>query len=345
MRIVFGILIIIGAIVAVPSIWMAFGWFAGLLALAGFALVFFGTLALVVNWLGIGLIAAAIVGGWIFTPGARFVLPYMPVAQQYDADLRVAELEAQIATLKAPTNPAIAQPTAAPMAISPTPVALSNSGSWTPASKCSWLRANFPQTVAEIQALGIKLTGTSDLTRIRTHVYDLCGPSSTVYDGMIILGPAEGHSAEFSINVPLHGGVDTYGTAKCTGTKVELGAETDTYRCLSGKVTAVNATYWPWLDENPPVSGGVVADQVKSQTDDCIDPVELAKKNSWSYTGKPDKYGGLVVALKSDAELPTKWEAKGKTSIMESDTVRKMIAGSWTVYPPFTCRVTLGYSN
>lgn len=211
-----------------------------------------------------------------------------------------------------------------------------------PMTKCDWLRANFPQTTEAIQALGAQLAAV-DPSRIATHVFR-CTPETTVFDGFIVLGPNEGHTGLFNLDVPVGGAVDTYASATCSGQSQLLGSATDTVRCLSGTVTAERATYWPWLDENPPVSGGVTSSQSVAGT--CIDPTALAAQQGWTYTGSPDTYGGLVVTLASSATLPHDWESVGPAgSIKEFDVNREMSAGTHTIYPPYSCRVALGYSQ
>lgn len=214
-------------------------------------------------------------------------------------------------------------------------------GSDTSQTKCEWLRKNFPQTTEGIQALGAKLAGVVP-ERVRTHVHR-CTPTETVFDGLIILGPNEGYSGKFTIAVPANGAVDSYAKATYTGRHELLGAATDTTRAFDGKVTAVTATYWPWLDENPPVTGGESSALADTS---CVDPIALAAQQSWTYTGTPDQYGGLVVTLSKVDTLPADWEAVTQGhSIKEFDVDRTMSPGTWTVYPPYSCRVQLGYSQ
>jgi hypothetical protein len=227
---------------------------------------------------------------------------------------------------------------------------VNSSGVWTPAQKCTWLRENFPQTTAGVQALGAQLAGVP-VTRIATHGYR-CSPDSMAFDGFIVLGDAEGWGESFSLNVPVGGAVDAYQGANCTGRSDYIGPETDTLRCFDGSVTATRATYWPWLDEAPPTSGvsmsaGDLASNSASVTVDCVDPTDLARENGWNYSTQPDKYGGLQVTLTDNATLPNDWEAigQGGTRIGEFDSPRTMSTGTYTVYPPFGCRDELGYSK
>ncbi len=214
--------------------------------------------------------------------------------------------------------------------------------------KCSWMRINFPQTTEEVQALGAKLASV-DPKRVRTHVFR-CTPTQTVFDGMTILGPNEGWNGEFTLQVPANGAVDSYQAAKYTGKTELLGPETDTMRAYDGSVTAVTATYWPWLDENPPLVAADVSTKPAepvTKTTGCIDPKDLAKDNVWTYSGTPDKYGGLQVTLTSVGTLSDSWMANGEGGIHigDSDTIRTMRTGVWTIYPPFSCREELGYSQ
>lgn len=222
------------------------------------------------------------------------------------------------------------------------------SDSAVPTDKCEWLRQNFPQTTEAIQSLGAKLAGVVP-ERVRTHVYR-CTPDTTVFDGLIILGPNEGYSGKFTITVPVGGAVDSYASAVYTGRHELLGAATDTMRAFDGKVTATTVTYWPWLDENPPVSSSSLSDDTPSDgTSTCIDPVKLAKMNGWAVSGSPDKYGGLVVTIDRDgANLPSGWMANYEGgSIGESDGERTL--APWkvaTIYPPYgECRNSLGYTQ
>lgn len=227
----------------------------------------------------------------------------------------------------------------APVVVEAAPAESSSSS---PMDKCEWLRQNFPQTTEGIQALGAKLAGVAP-ERIATHVFR-CTPETTVFDGFIVLGPNEGYAGSFSLAVPAGGAVDTYAAAKCTGTSQTLGTATDTVRCFDGTVTAVRATYWPWLDENPPVSGG--ASSSTAETTGCVDPKVMATQHGWTYAGSPDQYGGLVVTLTSADTLPVDWEAvtQGHT-IRESDSNRAMAKGVYTIYPPYADRECLGYSK
>lgn len=252
----------------------------------------------------------------------------MPVPSDYTSDSSPAVTQAAVAE----------SPSAATVA-----PAAETTSSWTPEQKCEWLRANFPQTTEGIQALGVQLTGVVP-ERVRTHVYR-CTPETTVFDGLIIVGPNEGYSGTFTIAVPAGGAVDSYAEATYSGTHELLGSATDTVRAFDGTVTAVTATYWPWLDEAPPVSGGTSASQpIASGT--CMDPTALAAQHNWTYTGTPDQYGGLVVTLSNVDTLPADWEAVTQGhSIKEFDVNREMSAGTHTIYPPYSCRAALGYSQ
>ncbi len=156
-----------------------------------------------------------------------------------------------------------------------------------------------------------------------------------------MLGPNEGYSGEFTLSVPEGGAIDSYADATYTGRHEVLGSATDTVRAYDGKVTAVTATYWPWLDENPPV------DSSSSLPEGCMTTASLAEELGWDvYDGKVDKYGGLVIEVTSPSKLPDGWVAvtEGK-KIDEFDSYRGMKVGFWTVYPPYSCRKALGYSQ
>jgi hypothetical protein len=220
--------------------------------------------------------------------------------------------------------------------------------------KCDWLRANFPQTTEGVQALGAQLAGIDDIQRVATHGYR-CEPGSMVFDGFIVLGPSEGWGEPFSLDVPSGGVVDIHTGATCSGNSALIGAETDTWRCYSGTVTAVRATYWPWHDQDPPVSGGVsvqpaaqVASMESAVGDACVDSVTLATERGWSITGTANTYGGIVVVVDEDENLPVDWMADGPgdLSIGELDVNRTLKAGTtYTVYPPYSCRDGLGYAK
>lgn len=220
------------------------------------------------------------------------------------------------------------------------------------ADKCEWLKAHFPQTTASVQALGAKLANVQP-NRIATHLFP-CDATNTVFDGFIVLGPNEGYSGSFTLEVPDHGAVDSYPGATFSGNNHRIGAET--IRATSGKVTAVRATYWPWLDENPPSAqtGPAPAQPTAAPTTQtqpgnaaCVDPTALASSHGWQNLGFADqKYGGLRVQLSGSDTLPSGWEAlTSGGGIHESDTNRQMSPGNWTIYPPFACRESLGYSK
>lgn len=214
-------------------------------------------------------------------------------------------------------------------------------GSWTPAGKCQWLRANFPQTAAGVQDYLAKLANVP-VQRVASHLYP-CSPTETAYDGAIVLGPSEGFwNTVFSVNVPNGGAVDTYPGATCTGSSRRIG--TETIRCVSGTVTALRVTYWPWNDDAPPIS---VTSTVTTATTACENPQALATRMGWKVIEWADaKYGGLRVELTTGGQLASLWEAisSGKT-IKETDTDRSMPAGVYTIYPPFACREELGFSK
>lgn len=142
------------------------------------------------------------------------------------------------------------------------PVLGSGGGEWTPASKCEWLRANFPQTTEKIQTYGAKLAGVEP-KRIRPTTYDKC-EGLDVFDGFIVLGTNDGFSGAVTLIVPQGGAIDAY--ARECGAAYEFDpalqadkAEVcdDTWRATRGWVQALSMTYWPWNDAAPPPFDGV----------------------------------------------------------------------------------------
>ncbi len=265
-------------------------------------------------------------------------------------DPAVASLQTQIAMQNQAISVLLTQAAVTPLVVptvTPAPVVQTNSATsgtssdWTPAEKCAWLNANFPQTTEGVQALGAQLASVQT-QRVRTHLYP-CSGTVTAFDGLIILGPNEGYSGSVTMSVPPNGAIDSYVGASFTGNTQQIGV--DTVRGFDGKVTATTMTYWPWLDENPPV-GSVTTSNVTT-TGQCIDPTVLATQQGWRNDGWADQtYGGLRVELTTAGQLPPMWEAVASgRSIKESDVNREMVATVWTVYPPFACRDELGYSK
>lgn len=231
--------------------------------------------------------------------------------------------------------------------------------SWTTSDKCEWLRENFPQTTSGVQALGAKLAKV-ETQRVRTHLYR-CSETETVFDGFIILGPNEGYSGNVTLSVPAHGAVDSYVGATFSGNHVQIGA--NTVRGLGGTVTGVTMTYWPWLDEDPPLGttsqpptppapaapkAEPTAAPAPVATTNCVGPKKLAFDRGWKDGGWADeKYGGLRVELVREDQLPPMWEAicEGGVHVYESDTNRAIGPAVCTIYPPYSCRETLGFSK
>ena len=226
---------------------------------------------------------------------------------------------------------------------------------WTREAKCEWLRANFPQTTDAVQNLGARLASVPK-ARIATHLYP-CDQTNTVFDGFIVLGPNEGYSGEFTLEVPTNGAVDAYPGAKFSGANHQIGAET--IRGTDGKVTAVRATYWPFNDDNPPKSATTGATTAATAvattapaTGGCKLGSALAAEMGWrlepNQPADVTKYGGAQVTLDSSSTLPSGWEAlTSGQKIAGGDSDRMMLKGTWSVYPPNDgkCRQQLGVSS
>ncbi len=265
---------------------------------------------------------------------------------------KIAEVTGTATTADAPATPAAEAPVV-------------STSEWTPEEKCEWLRMNFPQTTAGVQALGARL-GNVDTKRIATHIYH-CDASTSVFDGFIVLGPNEGFSGAVTYTVPQNGAIDAYSVAcgarySATPTLINDLPENcdDTWRAVEGTVTALRLTYWPWNDDNPPTVAGVVvpaaaaveATAVPTATEEstalvCIAPDALATEMGWKNKGWADEtYGGLRVELTKAGELPELWEAIASGRNIKQDSVeREMVPGFWTIYPPYDCREELGFSR
>lgn len=220
-------------------------------------------------------------------------------------------------------------------------------GSWTPTQKCEWLRGHFPQTTASVQALGAKLANVQT-QRVATHLFP-CDATNTVFDGFIVLGPNEGYSGSFSIDVPANGAVDSYPGATFTGTNRRIGSET--IRGTSGKVTATRATYWPWDDDNPPTGASAANTNQPASDNVCMLGKDLALQMKWPLIGDQSdditKYGGARIHLDSAAQLPTQWEGiSGGRKIATDSSDHTMVQGDWSIYPPpGACRDQLGVAK
>lgn len=78
----------------------------------------------------------------------------------------------------------------------------------------------------------------------------------------------------------------------------------------------------------------------------CVQPQTLAGQNGWQVIEWADKkYGGLRVSVPGSAQLPPKWEAIGSGTKVAQDDSSRTIQGVVSIYPPFACRATLGYSQ
>lgn len=294
------------------------------------------------------------------------VIAYTPVPTSVPTVIVVAPT-AQPTQVPSQPTAMPSQPTVQPS--QPTAIATAQPGAGAPVriNKCDWLVRNFPQgnpigTPGQVQQLGARMANVQQ-ERIRTHIF-LC-PSGTVYDGYIVLGPNEGYGGNVTMSVPMPGtAIDSHATATFTGRTQKLGV--DTIRAFDGQVTGLSMTFWPWLDEAPPVSdttlfggpftsspGGTTPSQPApvttpvASTSQCMQPDQLASQNGWQNLGFADKkFGGLRVQLSSSGTLPASWEAlTGGKSIKETDPERSMTSGVWTIYPPFSCRDALGYSK
>lgn len=232
---------------------------------------------------------------------------------------------------------------------------------WSPAQKCAWLQSNFPQDTAGVQKLGARLAGVQP-ERVRTHLYP-CSGTQTAFDGFVVLGPNEGYSGSFTLQVPTNGAVDSYPGAAFTGSNRQIGVET--VRAFDGSVTAVTASYWPWLDENPPAGGGqaLVPQEAPAQapaqvaqtkaaapavpkaaSGNCMLASVLAAQRGWKVIDNPTsvtKYGGSVVELPPGASLPSGWEFSGSPGAKPAN------GGVFSIYPPNdgVCRARLGVAS
>jgi len=225
-------------------------------------------------------------------------------------------------------------------------------------NKCDWLRANAPQSADGMQVL---LAGKANVpkARIAPHLFP-CSGTETVYDGGIILGPAEGWNSSFTVNVSKGGAVDSYLGATFSGSTHKIGSET--IRATDGSVTAVRATVWFWLDENPPTASQSTSQpsqpsqsqpvQPSQPTQSTINPStpigvdKVASQLGWTVKSGPDKFGGFVIEVQKTSILPPLFEATTSgRKILENDTDRTMTPGTWSVYPPFAWREALGFSK
>lgn len=247
-------------------------------------------------------------------------------------------------------------------------------GDWDRAQKCEWLKANFPQSTAGVQAYGVALVKAHGIdipaARVRTHIYH-CTTTEAVFDGLIILGPNEGFSGAVKVTVPENGAVDGYDPA-CgavySTTPVLINRLPNrcdsTWRVVSGTAQGLSLTVWAFNDGNSLDDGNVIPAEaatpevqatvaatttVEDATMACIDPVDLAVQKGWMKAGdKPDwadqKYGGLRVEINTADTLPDGWEAQTSgLKISQNSEDRTMVPDFWSIYPPFSCRAELGY--
>lgn len=158
------------------------------------------------------------------------------------------------------------------------------------------------------------------------------------------------------------GAIDSYNEASYTGSTHRIGR--NTIRATGGDVSGVSMTFWFWWDENPPTSmpagNSAIAPAAAATTSPvatpvattaanitCEQPATLATREGWTKIGQPNQYGGLQVRISNSDVLPMMWEAEGENNlkIIETDTARSLVAGVWTVYPPYSCRKELGFSR
>lgn len=248
---------------------------------------------------------------------------------------------------------------------------------WTPEQKCEWLRMNFPQTTAQVQALGAKLANVPT-ERIATHIYH-CDSETSVFDGFIVLGPNEGFSGAVTLTVPQNGAIDSY-PVECGARYSEIPTLINrmpqncdnTMRAINGTVTAQRMTYWPWNDDvehtvssvvpaaaETPVAAPTVAAPAPTVAApaptaaptepaiECVHPTEIAAKiGAKDVEWADEKYGGRRIEVTKAVELPLGWAgtASGR-NIEENDTNRTLVPGFWSVYPPRACRAQWGYEQ
>lgn len=249
------------------------------------------------------------------------------------------------------TSSLVSQAQVAGPAATPAPVAPPSGGV---ATKCEWLRANFPQSTEGVQALGARMAGVQ-AQRVRTHLYP-CSSSETIFDGFIVLGPNEGYPGVVTMTVPYPGAViDAWKGAQTEFDRIKKGE--DTYRSTRGWVRAESMTFWPWHDEDPPkgsasfptgsVTSAPVVLAASAAGVECVDPTKLAAQQGWQVLDWADKrFGGLRVTVPASTIVPPMWEAiQGTRKVLETDTDRGLSAGVVTVYPPYSCREQLGYSK
>lgn len=235
----------------------------------------------------------------------------------------------------------------------------------TPREKCDWIADNFPQTTAEVQALGAAIAGV-EKERINT-VPLRCDPKSaeSVFQGFTVLGPNEGYGGDVTISPWEHGAVD--------GSREECGytydGETtvegdfpeecdDTIRLHDGSATGPRFTWYVWDDANEPDMDKDTYDwqaviDGKADTDDpdtsgnveCMLATDMADKMGWTVQDEqPEgvtKYGGAVIDVTKDTTVPPGWAATNGDLQLEGGDL--MTPDTYSLYPPGgECRDTLG---
>lgn len=247
----------------------------------------------------------------------------------------------------------------------------SGGGSFTAAQKCDWLKSNFPQSTEGVQSYGAKLANVP-AQRVRTHIFP-CDTKTSVFDGLIVLGPNEGFAGEVSVTMPSIGGaLDAYDTAcgaKYSETPVLINSMPNkcdsTWRVTGGSanVKALSLTYWPWNDDKPPVGAAATSSSGKDSSasapapastggsGDCKLGKDLASEKGWPLVGSQASsitdFGGARVTVPNGATLPAGWAALSSGRKIEPNaTDRSMVGGDWSIYPPEgACRTQLGVSK
>lgn len=237
-------------------------------------------------------------------------------------------------------------------------------------AKCPWIAENFPQTTAEVQALGAAIAGV-EKERINT-VPLRCDTKTaeSVFQAFEVLGPNEGYTGDVTISPWEHGAVDgsreecgyTY-DGKTTVEGDHIDDCDDTIRLHDGSATGPRFTWYVWNDANPPSEDDVYDWQAvidgKADTDrgddpddsdtsgdvECMLAKDMAEKlGATVQDEQPEgvtKYGGAVIDVTKDTTVPNGWVAdNGDLKFVGGDL---MTPDTYSFYPPGgECRTTLG---